>query len=165
MASACQNFPNPLASRRIAAKHANGATRSCYRAARHSPRRGTIHDRGNSNRKAEDIAFVEVMLFEDFSWTPRRSGPRAEFAVSPEFANSFWMCRRVDRASLRKTRADGGAAWFRLDDIRSILRVRRHHTPALGIAVFQTGEGEFAGLYFGSLAIAREDRFPALSLT
>ena len=91
--------------------------------------------------KAEDIGFIEAMLFEAFFWDVRAERPTySAFRQHPEFAKlvSGWG-RRGDRGVVAE---DGGrqlgAAWFRLwtTELHSYGFVDAA-TPELGIAVAQ----------------------------
>jgi ribosomal protein S18 acetylase RimI-like enzyme len=120
---------------------------------------------------AEDIGVLETMLFEAFFWdTTARRPAFSEFRQDPEFTKllSGWD-RHGDRGVIAEDGATPlGAAWFRL------WTTERHSygfvdasTPELGIAVSLQHRRRGIGrtLLRDLIAMARADRFPALSLS
>jgi ribosomal protein S18 acetylase RimI-like enzyme len=119
----------------------------------------------------EDIGFLETMLFEAFFWdTTARRPAFSEFRQDPEFTRllSGWG-RHGDRGVIAEDDATPlGAAWFRLwtTDHHSYGFVDAS-TPELGIAVSRQHRRKGIGraLLRDLIAMARRDRFPALSLS
>lgn len=119
----------------------------------------------------DDVPFLEQMLFEAFHWDT--SGPRPEFARfrgEPEAAKLLanWG-RHGDRAIIAELDgAPAGAAWFRLwtSDEHSYGFVS-DDVPELGIAVAPSFRSRGIGraLLDALIRVAREDAFPALSLS
>jgi ribosomal protein S18 acetylase RimI-like enzyme len=121
--------------------------------------------------RADDSDFLEAMLFEAFFWDASATrAPFSECRRHPEFAKllSGWG-RPGDHAVIAE---DGGqpvgAAWFRLwtADLHSYGFVDAT-TPELGIAVSPEHRKRGIGrsLLRALIEVAREARFPALSLS
>jgi ribosomal protein S18 acetylase RimI-like enzyme len=119
----------------------------------------------------EDIDFLETMLFEAFFWDTTASRPAfSEFRHYPEFTKqlSGWG-RHGDRGVIAEDTATPlGAAWFRLwtTELHSYGFVDAS-TPELGIGVAlqHRRKGVGRALLRELVAMARADRFPALSLS
>jgi len=119
----------------------------------------------------EDIGFLETMLFEACFWdTTARRPAFSECRQHPEFTKllSGWG-RHGDRGVIAEETAKPlGAAWFRLwtTELHSYGFVDAS-TPELGIAVSlqHRRNGIGRALLRDLIAIARADRFPALSLS
>jgi ribosomal protein S18 acetylase RimI-like enzyme len=121
--------------------------------------------------RAEDIGFLETMLFEAFFWDPTAERPAfSEFRRHPEFTKLlFGWGRRGDRGVIAEdSGSQVGAAWFRLwtTELHSYGFVDPT-TPELGIAVSVTYRRKGTGLALlrELIATARADQFPALSLS
>jgi ribosomal protein S18 acetylase RimI-like enzyme len=120
---------------------------------------------------ADDLGFLERMLFEAFFWDPAAERPPlAAFRETAEFAKLLagWG-RRGDRAVVAERHgAPLGAAWFRLwtPELHSYGFVDAR-TPELGIAVAPAHRARGFGraLLDGLVEVARADGHPALSLS
>lgn len=118
-----------------------------------------------------DLSFLEEMVFEAFFWDPDAPRPPlSEFREDAEFTKLLagWG-RAGDRVLIaQENRAKAGAAWFRLwtRDVHSYGFVDSL-TPELGIAVARTHRSRGIGrsLLRELIRVAREDGFPALSLS
>jgi len=120
---------------------------------------------------AADIPFLEQMLFEAFFWNG--DTPRPVFAMfreQPEFSTLLAQWGRAgDRARIASAKgAPIGAAWFRLwtPENHSYGFVDAL-TPELGLAVAATHRGKGVGraLLQALVRLARDDGYPALSLS
>ena len=121
--------------------------------------------------KAEDIGFVEAMLFEAFFWDTTVERPLfSAFRQHPEFTKllSGWG-RRGDRGVVAEEGGRPlGAAWYRLWTTEShSYGFVDAATPELGIAVAPVCRRQGIGraLLTELIARARADRLPALSLS
>ncbi len=120
---------------------------------------------------AEDLRFLEAMLFEAFFWDATTERPAfVELRERPEFSKqlSGWG-RDGDRGVVADDNGRLiGAAWFRLwtAELHSYGFVDAS-TPELGIAVSAMSRGKGVGkaLLRELIVRARADRFPALSLS
>jgi ribosomal protein S18 acetylase RimI-like enzyme len=121
--------------------------------------------------KAEDIGFLEAMLFEAFFW--EAAAQRQAFSVfrrNPEFTKLLagWG-RRGDRALIAEDSGRRiGAAWFRLWTPEShSYGFVDSTTPELGIAVSMRHRRKGIGraLLNDLIGKARADEFRALSLS
>jgi ribosomal protein S18 acetylase RimI-like enzyme len=119
----------------------------------------------------DDVDFLEAMLFEAFFWDTTAKRPAlSEYRQQPEFTKvlSGWG-RHGDRGVIAEDAATPlGAAWFRLwtAEFHSYGFVDAS-TPELGIAVSlqHRRNGIGRALLRDLIAMARADRFPALSLS
>jgi len=120
---------------------------------------------------SEDAGFLEMMLFEAFFWDVAAERPTlAEFRRHPEFMKliSGWG-RPGDRGVVAQASTTPvGAAWFRLwtPEVHSYGFVDTT-TPEIGMAVLSAHRTKGIGraLLEELIAVARDDRFPALSLS
>ena len=121
--------------------------------------------------KAEDVEFLEAMLFEAFFWDAAAARPAfAAFRQHPEFTKllSNWG-RPGDWGAIAE---DGGrqlgAAWFRMwtPELHSYGFVDSA-TPELGLAVSPAHRRQGIGraLLSALIRMARVEQFPALSLS
>lgn len=118
-----------------------------------------------------DLSFLEEMHFEALFWDPGAARPTlAAVREDAEFAKllaGWW--RAGDRFLIaQENGAKAGAAWFRLwtRDVHSYGFVDSQ-TPELGLAVKRTHRSRGIGrsLLRALIRLAREDGFPALSLS
>jgi GNAT superfamily N-acetyltransferase len=120
---------------------------------------------------AADLDFLKEMLFEAFFWDPSIKRPSfISFREEPEFVKLLtdWG-RRGDRSLIAEAnRVPVGAAWFRLwsPELHSYGFVDAH-TPEIAMAVRHSSRSEGVGrqLLAALVQAAREDGFPALSLS
>jgi len=121
--------------------------------------------------EAEDLDFLEEMLFEAFFWDPSTKRPSfASFRDDPEFIKLLagWT-RRGDRAIIAEENGvRTGAAWFRLwtPELHSYGFVDAT-TPEVAMAVRADYRHQGLGrrLLDALIGTARTDGFPALSLS
>jgi ribosomal protein S18 acetylase RimI-like enzyme len=121
--------------------------------------------------KAEDLEFLEAMLFEAFFWNAKAARPAfSAFRHHPEFAKllSGWG-RRGDWGAIAENGGRQlGAAWLRLwtPELHSYGFVDST-TPELGLAVSPAHRRQGIGraLLNALIGRARVEGFPALSLS
>ena len=122
--------------------------------------------------EAEDLDFLEEMLFEAFFWDPSTKRPSfVSFRDDPEFIKLLagWKCRG-DRAVISEENngVRTGAAWFRLwtPELHSYGFVDAT-TPEVAMAVRADYRHKGVGrvLLEALIQTARADGFPALSLS
>src|SRR4029453_8408945 len=118
-----------------------------------------------------DFGFLEEMLLEAFFWDPASERPSlAAFRDHPEFTRLLAGWGRFgDRAVIGEEENQTiGAAWFRLwTSERHSYGFVDAKTPELAISVVSAhrAKGNGRALLEVLIATAREDGFPALSLS